>query len=167
MESKETPETTAPQGAQALQPTSLADIKAKIKAEKEGEPIQLPNGLVFRLTKPSISRLIKEGVFPSELVSSAIKLDSNKMEPANRDEYLQYLKVIDTVVVKAAVHPRIAPEGEEVGDDAISITDLDDTNKIAIYMYAQTGVKPYHSFREEQGNPDPGSSLPPISEPQA
>lgn len=161
MGSTETPETNAPQV------TSLADIKAKIKAEKDGEPIQLPNGLVFKLTKPSISKLIKEGVFPSDLVSHAIKLDSNKMEPANKEEYLQYLKVIDTVVIKAATFPKIVPDGTEPDEDSISINDLDDTNKIAIYMYAQTGVKPYQSFRSEQGNPDSGSSMPQVPAPQA
>jgi len=148
-----------------LEPTSLKDIKAKIKANKDGEPIQLPSGLVFRLTKPSISRLMKESAFPSELVAAAIKLDSNDMKPASRDEYLQYLKVIDTVVMRSAVEPRIVEKEEDVDDSSIAINDLDDSDRIAIYLFAQTGVKPLNSFRSEQPDKDSGLGMPKVPRP--
>lgn len=144
-----------------IQPTSLAEIKAKAQANRDGLPVPLPSGLVFRLRKPSISRLMQEGVFPNELVSSAIKLDANNLQPQTREEYLQYLQVIDTVVKRACVVPRVVDlvEGEAVPEDAITLDDVDENDRVAIFMYAQTGVRPLNKFRGEQQDGDAGSGV--------
>lgn len=142
--SKETPEKDAP-----LQEQSVADIKKQLQARREGELVKLPSGLVFKLKKPSISRLLEDDVFPQELVSIAIKMDSNTNEPKSREEYLKSLEVIDTIVLRAAVSPRVVKSEDEVDDKSVWLKDLDDQDKVAIYLYVQTGVKPLKSFRTE------------------
>lgn len=139
--SKETPENTAPQEQ------SVADIKAMLQKKVDGELVSLPSGLVFKLKKPSISRLLEDNVFPNDLVATAIKMDSNTNEPANREEYLRSLQVIDTIVTHAAVVPKVVTNKDEVSDDSIWIKDLDDQDKVAIYLFVQTGVKQLNSFR--------------------
>ncbi len=148
---------------QALQATSISDIKAKIQANHEGIPVELPSGLVFRLKKPSIARLMQENVFPNELVSAAIKMDSQNFQAATREEYLQYLQVIDTVVKYSCVVPRIAESEEQLDDNSILAGDIDDMDRVAIFMYAQTGVAPQRKFRTEQQDTDAGPSLPAVS----
>ena len=139
--SKETPENTAPQEQ------STAEIKALLQKKRDGELVTLPSGLVFKLKKPSISRLLEDNVFPNDLVATAIKMDSNTNEPANREEYLRSLKVIETIVVQAAVVPKVVTEEDKVDDESIYIKDLDDQDKVAIYLFVQTGVKQLNSFR--------------------
>lgn len=139
--SKATPENQAPKEQ------SIADIKKLLQKKRDGELVELPSGLVFRLKKPSISRLLEDNVFPNDLVATAIKMDSNTNEPADREEYLRSLKVIETIVVQAAVVPKVVTKEEEVNDESIYIKDLDDQDKVAIYLFVQTGVKQLNSFR--------------------
>ena len=140
--------------------TSVRDIKAKLQASKDGQPVELPSGLVFLLKKPSISRLLLQDVFPSELIAAAIKMDSQQeMKPANREEYLQYLKVIDTVVKFSCVQPRVVETEEELDDDSILLSDVEDFDRVSIFMYAQMGVTPMGSFRSEQPDVQTGSSV--------
>lgn len=141
--SKETPEKTAP-----LKEQSVKDIKAALQAKRDGELIELPSGLVFKLKKPSISRLLKDNVFPQGLVATAIKMDSNTNQPASREEYLQSLEVIDTIVTRAAVLPKVVTKEEDLDENSVLVEDLDDQDKVAIYLYVQTGVKPLESFRQ-------------------
>ena len=129
---------------------SLADIQKNLKAKKDGELVELPSGLVFRLTKPSISRLLKDDVFPAELIATAIKMDSNTNQPTSKDDYLKSLKIIDEVVYRATVFPKTARTQEEMTDESILIEDLDDQDRVAIYMFVQTGVKPLDSFRSKR-----------------
>lgn len=158
--SKETPETEVP----ALEQTSLADIKAKLKVKADGELIQLPvSEMVFRLGKPSISKLLKSDAIPADLVIAAIKLDSNSFEPANKKEYLNSLAVIDKIVCESGIAPKIVMKESEVDDSSIWIEDLDDQDRIAIYLFAQTGVKPeIKSFRGDKPDGDAGSDLPEV-----
>jgi len=139
--SKATPENQAPKEQ------SIADIKKLLQKKRDGELVELPSGLVFKLKKPSISRLLEDNVFPNDLVATAIKMDSNTNEPADREEYLRSLKVIETIVVQAAVVPKVVTKEEEVNDESIYIKDLDDQDKVAIYLFVQTGVKQLNSFR--------------------
>lgn len=139
--SKATPENKAPKEQ------STAEIKKLLQAKRDGELVELPSGLVFKLKKPSISRLLEDNVFPNDLVATAIKMDSNTNEPADREEYLRSLKVIETIVVQAAVVPKVVTKEEEVDDESIYIKDLDDQDKVAIYLFVQTGVKQLNSFR--------------------
>ena len=139
--SKATPENQAPKEQ------SIADIKKLLQKKRDGELVELPSGLVFRLKKPSISRLLEDNVFPNDLVATAIKMDSNTNEPADREEYLRSLKVIETIVVQAAVVPKVVTEEDKVDEDSIYIKDLDDQDKVAIYLFVQTGVKQLNSFR--------------------
>ena len=109
--SKETPEKDAP-----LQEQSVADIKKKLQEKREGTLVALPSGLVFKLKKPSIARLLEDDVFPQELVGVAIKMDSNTNNPNSREDYLKSLEVIDTIVLRAAVSPRVVKTEEEVDE---------------------------------------------------
>ena len=161
-ENSEKPSSSKKPEEKPLEVTSIADIKSKIQASKEGEPIKLPSGNVFRLTKPTISKLLKQNVFPQELVSAAIKLDSDRFDPTTKEDYLQYLRLIDQIVYRACVSPKISLEEENVDENSVYIDDLDDTDKVAIYIYVQMGVKPFESFRGEQQNGDSGSGMPQV-----
>lgn len=142
--SKENPET-----APTLTMPSLADIKKSIQAKKDGELVELPSGLIFKLTKPSISRLLKDNVFPAELIATAIKMDSNTNQPTTKEDYLKSLKIIDEVVYRSTVFPKTARTVDEMTEDSILIDDIDDQDRVAIYMYVQMGVKPLNSFRRK------------------
>lgn len=142
--------------------TEVSDVKAQILAKKAGTPIKLPSGLVFLLKKPSIARLMQLDVFPAELVSTAIKMDANNLQPTSRDEYLQYLKVIDTVVMHSCVQPKVVDSEADVPEDSIFIGDIDDMDRVFIFMHAQMGVDSQKSFRSEQQNSNDGSSVPKV-----
>lgn len=146
-----------------VQATSLADIKATIKKRTEGEDVALPSGLVFKLKKPSISKLMQQDVFPSELVTAAINMDSNNIQPKTKQEYLQSLKVMDIVVEHAVVFPKVVLKEEDVSEESIHISDVDDMDRVAIYLYAQTGAKPeLKSFRGNEADSNSGPTVPPV-----
>lgn len=163
--STESPENTAPVEL-PLEQTSISDIKARLKKISDGKLIRLPvSGMVFRLGKPSISKLLKTDAIPADLVVEAIKLDTNRSEPKNKAEYLKTLQIIDRVVCEAGIAPKIVMTQEEVDDNSIWIEDLDDQDRITIYLYAQSGVTPeIKSFREERTDRDAGSNMSEISE---
>lgn len=138
-------ETEEPQ----IKEQNISDIKKNLQEIKTGKLFVLPSGVTFRLTKPSISKLLKDNVFPSELVSTALKLDTNTNIPTDREEYLKSLKVIEEIILRAIVYPKVVRTQEEVTEDSIALDDIDDTDRIAIYMYAQMGVKPLDSFRSK------------------
>jgi hypothetical protein len=172
-DSKENPENSdsANKPAEQIMPepkqvTSLEDIKKDIKETKDGKMVRLPSGLVFRLTQPSISRMLKENAFPSELVTAAIQLDADKFEPKTREEYLRSLEVIDNVVQRACVHPKVSLNEKDTKEDEVYISDISDSDRISIYLYAQTGVKPLVKFRKEQTDSNGGSSVPEVSRTQ-
>lgn len=144
-----------------LKEMSIKDIKAKIAETKNGELVKLRSGLVFRLGRPSIGKLLKDNIFPSELIAIAIKMDVNPgaYEPQSREEYLQAVDVIEKVAVEAALSPKIVKNEDEVTDESIYVGDLDDLDLTGIYLYAQTGAKPLHSFREGGQDGDGGSGV--------
>lgn len=142
--SKDNPET-----APTLELPKFDDIKKSLQEKKDGVLIELPSGLVFKLTKPSISKLLKDDVFPAELIATAIAMDSNTNSVLTKEEYLKSLSVIDEVVFRATVFPKLVRTPEEVTADTILISDLDDQDRVAIYMFAQTGVKTLNSFRKK------------------
>ena len=143
-----------------LTQTPLSEVKKAMQAAKDGELVKLPiSGLVFRLKKPSISKLLRSDAIPSELVATAMKLDADQFEPKNKAEYVQSLDVIDEVVLRAAVEPVLVKTQDEVNESSICIEDLDDGDKIAIFLFAQTGVKPLTNFRENEERGDAGSTV--------
>lgn len=132
-----------------VEPQSLEEIKKSIQLKVDGTNIKLPSGLVFRLTKPSISKLLKDDIFPAELISTAIKMDSNTNAPTTKDEYVKSLAIIDEIVIHSAVFPKVVKTKEEVTKESIYVGDVDDQDKVAIFIYVQTGVKPLNSFRSQ------------------
>lgn len=143
--SKAKPENTTP----ILEQTSILEIKKTLKEKRDGILVKLPSGLVFKLTQPSISKLLKDDVFPSELVSTAIKMDSNTNTPTTKEEYLRSLQIIDEVVHQASVEPKVVLTRKEEDDTNVFVGDVEDQDRVAIYMFAQTGVKPLNSFRQK------------------
>ena len=139
--SKEPPETEAPQEL------SAKEIKEQLEARKDGKVIQLPSGLSLKLRKPSIARLLKDDVFPKELVATAIKMDSNASEPTTKEDYLNSLRVINTIVAHAVVSVKVVLDKADVTEDSILVDDIDDNDRVAIYLYCQSGVEPLNSFR--------------------
>ena len=165
--SKATPENlnSAEPKLPELKPMSMADMKAKLKEQKEGKLIELPiSGLVVRVGKPTISSLLRKDVFPQELISKAIAMDAQKLEVTTRKDFLQSIDVMDTVAIHACISPKLVKTQEEVNDDSIYIYDLDDADRFAIYAYAQTGVEPLRKLRDEQGSDDAGSTMSKVPE---
>lgn len=146
---------------------SVAEIKAKLAETENGVITELPSGLAFRLRRPSISKLLRADVIPSELIAIAIEMDSDgKYKPKNKEEYLKTLEVINIIVSESCVSPKVIYQGE-AKDDEIHVDDISDDDKIAIFLYAQMGVKPYKSFRGEQASKLSGPDLSSVPGPQA
>ncbi len=146
----------------SLKVTSIEDVKKRIAEDKAGKPVQLPSGLVFRLTRPTVSHLIRTDAIPSELMSAALSLDAGQVEPKTKEDYLRSMKVIDMVAMESCMEPKLSLP-DDPKDGTINIADLSDDDRIAIYLYAQTGVEPaLKSFRDDANGKDAGSGVPTV-----
>lgn len=151
-----------------LKPMSAADIKAQINKSKEGTLIELPvSKMIFRVGKKSISNMLRDDLFPNELVASAIQMDTQNLKVESREDYLRSVDVMDSVVIYSSITPKVVKTEAEVDDDSIWIRDLDDYDRFAIYNFAQTGVEPLRKFRNGDDSEDDGPSLPKVPEPKA
>ena len=140
--SKEIPE--------SLELTSASEIR-KFKEQREtGQVIELPSGIVVRVRKPDISKLITDGEIPNELLSIALGKESlDEMTPEGIQKGLQMMNLL---VCHSLVSPKIVEESPQ--DNEILISDLSEEDKGFIVGDAQAEVGKLKPFRKSGSKQD-------------
>lgn len=123
--------------------TSLEDLKiyaqgttVEFPSFAEGQPF------VARVRRPSMMSLASEGKIPNSLMSSATELFAKGTEGMQMDDdLLKEMYDICRIICQASL---ISPTLEEI--ESVGLT-LSDDQVMAIFSYAQAGVKALESFR--------------------
>lgn len=126
--------------------TSFEDLKKY----KEGAVVVLPDfaqgqPFVARLRRPSLLRLVKDGMIPNPLLGTVNGLfmnDGNTID-FNDKEMMKKMNDVVMIVVKNSL---IEPTMQEIEEAGI---DLTDEQKMAIYNYSQSGAEALSRFHTE------------------
>jgi hypothetical protein len=156
-----------PEITQSQTVTSALEFKKRSEEKKRGQVVSLPSGITVRMIQPDIAKLIRKGYLPAELVDVAINQaktgDTTKLKAEDVKRYYDFM---DKMVCASIVEPKIV-EGENPGEDEVSVDDIDDRDKeyILDYNFNEGGAIDAKSFRkEEQGaSGDAGHPMPEVS----
>lgn len=137
--------------------SSVADFK------KKDEPIELPSGAFMRLSKKSLAGFIIAGNVPNSLMS-VVAGETNKRKGRVNDEELmnnileqpeklaEMFGMVDSFVIAVALEPRVLPVPEDEADrddDLLYIDEMEQEDKMYIFMRAMGGTTTLESFRGE------------------
>lgn len=135
-------------------PSTLDDLRSKLKKRGEGVVLQVPSGLRFRVTRPNISTLVKTGQMPNSLIGTAIQQQKG-FEPKTSQELKEVFELVDFLVKLAVKQPQL--------DDEM-INDMEDDDKFVIFNYVMGGVDSLQSFRNQLRSRDVGQSVPEVQQ---
>lgn len=127
-----------------LQTSSAADIKAQAKKDQEGIILELPSGLKIRIRRPSLPKMLKEGVVPSDLVSAAIRQVQGE-KSMNLQQIQDSIRVMEVILRQAILEPRVVESNPQ--DNEITIDDLSDDDRGFAFSYVQSGATDLRPFR--------------------
>ena len=125
--------------------STVDEVREKTRAIREGELVELPSGLVFKISRPNLSTLIQEGKVPSSLLTQIVASGSKPQQKISESQLKDTTAMIDAIVVSAVKNPIIV--SGEAKDNEISINDISDEDKTFIFQYVQTGVTELSNFR--------------------
>lgn len=123
-----------------LKPTSLEELREANRKTQEGELVTLPSGLVLKIKRPSISKLLRDQKIPQSLVGAAIRM-TNGRDTSSASELAENIKLMESILAQAIVEP----EGMTQED----IENLSDEDKGTCFLYIQQGVADLDSFRNK------------------
>lgn len=127
--------------------TSIQEWRAKHGPQE----VELPSGCVAQLRRVHILELARSGEIPATLVtkieeaSSRGELDATKLLAGEKD-LAQYLDLIDKVVMKAFVVPRL---GIEATDEQLALHEVDFTDRLFVFRWCNRGAEQLKPFRPE------------------
>ena len=140
--------------------------------------LTLPSGLKVRAHRPSVFTLIASGGFPAELTEIVYEMTANPVKPEEMvrdpEKLRQFALLIDAFVPHVLVDPRVGPLSQNApGEDGVltgtvSLIDMNDMDKLHLFLYGQgliegpvsegggTGSTTLKSFRENESGVDVG-----------
>ena len=126
--------------------TSIEELKKFADGTEVGIPgFDAGTVLTFKLRRPSILDLAKNGKIPNPLIETAIKLFKDGLEGVNKglSTETDLVDFGDTIrcIVKAAL---VSPTWEELETAGVTLTD---TQLLYIYNYIVSGVDALADFR--------------------
>lgn len=119
--------------------TSLDEIRKKQQEYSDGVVFKLPSGMVLKLRRPSLSRMIRDKIVPQSLVSAAVRIAVGK-GTTSADDLSDNIKLMEFVLEKAIVEP----EGMTLADIEL----LSEDDKAEAFMFVQRGLTGLNSFRQ-------------------
>ena len=142
--SKETPEITI---------GSAQQFKQRREAREQGDVITLSSGLVVRLKRPEITKLIARGLVPATLVQRFMAIDqsggdTSKLKAEDIESILQFQRI---VAIEAMISPKIVTN-PDYDNNEIDIEDLESTDLEEIWAYGNGGLEGVAMFLKERNN---------------
>jgi hypothetical protein len=131
---------------QAMHITTISDLQSYV----QGTVVRFPDfgdgqPFVARVRRPSMLVLAKQGKIPNALLTAAGELFSkggNAMDADNKNMLGDMYGIMDVIATAALIQPSM----EEIKSVGL---ELSDDQMMAIFNYAQAGVKALEPFRQE------------------
>lgn len=122
----------------------------KLKEYSKGQIVRLPDfaegqPFIARIRKPSMLSLIKDGLIPNELLTSANSLfmeGADSFDPTEQNSLSNMFKVIESICEASFVEPTY----QEIKESGIELTDA---QLMFMFAYSQDNVRALKSFRNE------------------
>lgn len=128
-----------------LELTPTSEIRTLALQREQGVLTKLPSGIVVRLRQPELSKMILDGVIPSELLGVATGVEgSSSIDPKNARKGVQLMNLI---VRHSLVEPKVVDENPQ--ENEILISDLSEADKSFIVNKGQQEVASLKPFRKE------------------
>ncbi|CAG0933640.1 hypothetical protein TFLX_03149 [Thermoflexales bacterium] len=121
---------------------------SNLKAWRSGEEYLLPGGLEVRLRRATLLDLVAQGKIPQTLTGPTEELINNGQFKIAR--YQEFAPVLDLLARACIVYP---PIGDVPDDDHLSVAELGQDDKMAIYEWASQEVAPLRKFRAAETEP--------------
>lgn len=134
--STEKPENAAPAVSSAQQ------FLNQRKEREEGKVVTLPSGLLCRVKRPSIQKLLRDGHIPSDVAAGLAN-----QTPGQSADINDLLTIATAIAKEAFVDPQIVDE-PDYAKGQIAVTDLDENDLAFIVTFVQTGNEDIAKFRQ-------------------
>jgi len=144
--------------------TSAQEFKKRRQAREQGEPLELPSGLVVKVRRPEIPKLIADELIPADLVQEFIKVQSDTSN-LNATQLVKLMQFQKAMAKHALLEPKIVDE-PNYDSGEISIDDLDQDDLDVVWSYVNGGSKAVAQFREQRDKLLSGHTLQEVSESQ-
>lgn len=137
---------TAAPATTELKVTSMAEIRSRacqVVALPGWEPGETFN---VRLRRASLLSLVQHGTIPNQLLPIVYKIINsggkfNPLTDSGPEEFTQFIEMLNAICKAVLVEPTY--------DDVAEY--LTDTQRTAIFIYAQQGLRALETFRRRQG----------------
>ena len=130
-------------------PMTVTSI-TELKKYAEGIIVRLPDfaegqPFVARIRRPSMLKLAESGRIPNTLLTQAGKLfaEGSRSVDTEDEDMLSQLSEVTRIICEASL---IEPTLAQIGEAGIELTD---EQVMAIFSYAQNGIKALESFRAQ------------------
>jgi hypothetical protein len=132
-----------------LKVTPVSEIKEKSKKLiVEGIPTELPSGVVVVLGRPSLTKMLKDGVIPGNLIQAALNQMQNKV-PMTAEEIKASISVTELLVLEAIKSMKVVVENPK--EDELGLYEnFTDDDRGFIFQYVQAGGTDLTPFRPKQ-----------------
>lgn len=142
-----------------LKVTSIEDLQRY----GAGQVVELPPfaedmPFVARLKRPSMLAMMKSGMIPNSLLSSANALFTQKHTELAQEDDKMYSDIF-TITEILAESALLDPTYQQIKESGLELTD---EQCMALFNYTQVGVKALENFRKEQTDPTSDQSEQPL-----
>ena len=121
-----------------LQISSASDFKKKADERNKVEVLTLPSGLIVKLKRPAISKLLKEKLIPAELLNSVYS--SASVGGETKPDIAKSIEFMDKMITLSLLEP-LVKEAPDYDAGEISIEDIAEDDKGAIFTFINEGGK--------------------------
>lgn len=133
--------------AKPLKVSTPQEIEALRKEQAEGEILEFPSGLKVQVKRPQLAAMIKSGVIPQSLLTTALDVSSGK-DIKDTGGVQKAIEVMEIILYHSFVNPKLVKETPQAGE--ISIDDLTDDDRAFAFAYVQAGEAGLRKFRIQQ-----------------
>lgn len=149
----ETPENNTPANASDIQVTSAQQFLERRKAREEGALVTLPSGLVVRLGRPSVTKLVASDIIPGDAAAALANAQAGGKVDVKK------LQELATIIAKQAIKEPVVSDNPDYEKGEVSIDDFDDEDIEFIVQYVQSGNQDIAKFRQLRSGSTAGLNL--------
>jgi len=114
--------------------SSASDFKKKADERNKPRLLELPSGLVIKVKKPQLARLLKEKAIPAELLNAVYSQAGIGEDKEIKPDFSKSIEFIDKMIIISVVEPTIKDE-PDYNKGEISIEDLSEEDKNFIFSF--------------------------------
>lgn len=126
--------------------SSASDFQKRRDERENGTVLELPSGVVVRCKRPSVNKLIAQGIVPQEVAATIMSGYASKAKMGTK-EFKHMMETQKILAIQAVVEPKVVEGDAKYDENEISIDDLSDEDQGFIMLFVQEGVTDLANFR--------------------